>query len=231
MTAIKLISFDLCPFVQRSVITLEEKGVPYEINYIDLAAKPAWFLALSPFGKVPVLQVESTVLFESAVINEYLDETTPPPRLHPADPLRRAHNRAWIEFGSALLVDGWQMQVATDEESTRKHAAAVRTKLGRLEAELRAPGPFFNGAEFSLVDAALAPALQRLTWSVEIAPSLALFEGLDGIARWTQALLARPSVQASTVPDIRARFVAYLQGGGSPTRQVAGSWLGAQAAR
>ena len=69
-----LISFDICPFVQRSVITLEEKGVEYEIKYIELENKPDWFLAISPFGKVPVLQANDTVIFESAVINEYLDE-------------------------------------------------------------------------------------------------------------------------------------------------------------
>ena len=72
-----LISFDICPFVQRSVITLEEKGVKYNIKYIELENKPDWFLAISPFGKVPVLQVNDKVLFESAVINEYLDETVP----------------------------------------------------------------------------------------------------------------------------------------------------------
>ncbi len=74
---IELISFNLCPFVQRSVITLNKKGIDYKITYIDLADKPDWFLALSPLGKVPVLKHGDEVLFESAVINEYLDEITP----------------------------------------------------------------------------------------------------------------------------------------------------------
>ena len=85
----KLISFKLCPFVQRSIITLLEKGVGYEIEHIDLSNKPQWFLDISPFGKVPVLVVDDdVVLFESAVINEFLDETAPGRRLHPDDPLR-----------------------------------------------------------------------------------------------------------------------------------------------
>ena len=100
-----LISFDICPFVQRSVITLEEKEVEYEIKYIELENKPDWFLAISPFGKVPVLQANDTVIFESAVINEFLDEVVPGKRLHPEDPLKRAHNRAWIEFTSSLLAE------------------------------------------------------------------------------------------------------------------------------
>src|SRR5260370_39029985 len=94
----------LCPYVQRAVIALSEKGVAFERIDIDLANKPAWFLAISPLGKTPVLQVGDTAIFESAVILEYLEETEPKP-LHPADPLSRAEHRSWIEFGSAVLSD------------------------------------------------------------------------------------------------------------------------------
>ena len=77
MPTFKLISLVTCPYVQRSLITLEEKGVAYEVVHVDLQNKPPWFLALSPTGRVPVLLVREgereTVLFESAVINEYLD--------------------------------------------------------------------------------------------------------------------------------------------------------------
>jgi len=69
----ELISFELCPFVQRSVITLLQKGVDFKINYIDIHDPPEWFQQISPLGKVPVMRVDNTVLFESAVINEYLD--------------------------------------------------------------------------------------------------------------------------------------------------------------
>lgn len=69
LPAIELISFKTCPFVQRSVITLKEKGIDFKTTYIDLAEKPAWFLAISPLGKVPVLKIGDEVLFESAVIN------------------------------------------------------------------------------------------------------------------------------------------------------------------
>ena len=89
----KLASFDVCPYVQRSVITLQEKGVPYEIEYIDLNNKSEWFMQLSPLGKVPILIIEDTVIFESATINEYLDEIAPGRKLQPSDPLQRAHNR------------------------------------------------------------------------------------------------------------------------------------------
>ena len=100
MTAtLKLISHKLCPYVQRAVIALTEKGVGFERIDIDLANKPDWFVAISPLGKTPVLQVGDKAIFESAVILEYLEETQPKP-LHPADALMRAEHRAWIEFGS-----------------------------------------------------------------------------------------------------------------------------------
>src|ERR1700681_849049 len=101
---LKLISHKLCPYVQRAVIALTEKGMAFKRDDIDRANKPDWFLAISPLGKTPVLQVGVTAIFESAVILEYLEETQPKP-LHPADPLRRAEHRGWIEFGSTGLHD------------------------------------------------------------------------------------------------------------------------------
>ncbi len=98
--ALKLISHKLCPYVQRAVIALNEKGVAFERVDIDLASKPDWFLKLSPLGKVPVLTVGSAdgevALFESNVICEYIEETQGGARLHPQDPLQRAQHRAWM---------------------------------------------------------------------------------------------------------------------------------------
>src|SRR5207248_7310045 len=99
---LKLISHKLCPYVQRAVIALTEKGVSFERIDIDLSNKPDWFLKISPLGKTPVLLVDGHPIFESAVICEYLDETIEPP-LHPDDSLRRAQHRAWMEFSSATL--------------------------------------------------------------------------------------------------------------------------------
>src|SRR3979490_2492503 len=111
---LKLISHKLCPYVQRAVIALTEKGVAFERIDIDLANKPDWFLAISPLDKTPVLGVGDTAIFESAVILEYLEETQPKP-LHPADALARAEHRAWIEYGSAVLGDIAGFYAAPDE--------------------------------------------------------------------------------------------------------------------
>lgn len=229
MTEYKLVSFDVCPYVQRSVITLQEKKVPYEIEYIELGDPPDWFLAASPLGKVPILFVAEEVLFESAVINEYLDETTPGRRLHPEDPLRRARDRAWIEFTSTILIDRNRMQHSVTEEETRERAAGVRSKLTRLEEQLGA-GPLFHGEVFSLVDAAIAPLFQRLAWCLELAPDLGVLKGLPKVIAWSSALLARESIKRSTVPDIRERYFEYLQGKRGRNADGTQSWLGRLAA-
>ncbi len=229
MSEYKLVSFDVCPYVQRSVITLEEKGARYDIEYIELGDPPDWFEAASPLGKVPILFVGDDVLFESAVINEYLDQTAPGKKLHPEDPLRRAQDRAWIEFTSTILVDRNRMQHARTEEETRELAATVRAKLAHLEEQL-GDGPFFHGEQFSLVDAAVAPLFQRLAWCLELAPDLGVREGLPRVSAWSEALLARESVRGSTVPDIRDRYFEYLLGKRGRNPQGTPSWLGRLAA-
>src|ERR1700736_3614814 len=129
---LKLISHKLCPYVQRAVIALNEKGVAFERIDIDLANKPDWFLGISPLGKTPVLQVGVTAIFESAVILEYLEETQPKP-LHPADPLRRAEHRAWIEFGSAVLNDIAGFYAARDEAAFKAKASQLEARFAQLE--------------------------------------------------------------------------------------------------
>jgi len=209
-----LISFELCPYVQRSVIALEEKGVPYTVEHIDPEHKPQWFLDISPLGKVPVLRVNREhVIFESAVICELIEETAPGAPLHPADPLARAHDRAWIEVASDLLRRMFSMVNAHDEATGRTAVAAVRTLLGRFESELR--GPLFTGESFCLVDAAAAPALQRLGWCDELRDDLELFGDLERVRAWRDFLLARPGVQRSTVPEIRELFLDHLGRRGS----------------
>ncbi len=215
-----LVSFELCPFVQRAVITLNEKGVDYELRYIDLDDPPEWFRSLSPLGKVPLLQVDGEVLFESAVINEYLDETHPPP-LHPADPLQRARNRAWIEFGSGLLAAGYRQMTAPDADAFEARSAELRTLLDRLEPEVALP--WFNGAAFSLVDTALAPFFQRLA-VVEALLGTPLPGGeWPRLRRWGEALRARPSVAASLPPQFETKLASWLRAKGGFVARNAGA--------
>lgn len=213
MPTLTLISHHLCPYVQRAAIALSEKGVPFERITIDLADKPDWFKALSPLGKVPLLRVSEAgkpdgVIFESAVILEYLEDTQAP-ALHPADPLERARHRSWIEFGSAILNAIGRLYNAKDEAVFAKEAAEIGALFDRVEAEL-ADGPYFAGASFSLVDAVFGPIFRYLDL-FEAAADLRLIDGRARVAAWRAALATRPSVQAAVAPDYPARLLTFLR--------------------
>lgn len=206
---LELISFKLCPFVQRSVITLKKKNAPYRIRYVDLADPPEWFLQLSPSKKVPLLLIDrSQVLFESSVINEFIDEVTPG-RLHPEDPLKRALNRSWIEYGSNCLTDTLHMTTADSAAAFSEVVQAHNDKLARVESEF-GQGPFFNGGDFSLVDAAYAPLFMRLERLGHYAPVLQAGR-LPKLARWSAALLNLPAVTNSVVAEFPRLYEALIR--------------------
>ncbi|OOC10403.1 glutathione S-transferase family protein [Thioalkalivibrio halophilus] len=215
-----LVSFDICPFVQRSLITLNYKAAPYELTRIDLADPPDWFRERSPLGKVPILIVNGdTVLFESAVINEYIDAVTPPERL-PPEPLERARARAWIEYLSEQTFAQYRWMTAADEDAFERAAHEAARGLERLERQM-ADDHALAGAEFSLVDATLAPLLMRYAllthedspWDPESFPRLA--------ARW-QWLEALDAVRDSVPADFSQRLATYLDGQtGTAPRQLA----------
>lgn len=206
----RLISFKLCPYVQRSVITLREKKVDFNLEFIDLQNKPDWFLKLSPLGKVPILETSKGILFESAVINEYLDEIYQP-SLHPSDPFLKAENRSWIEFSSGLLVDQYNVSLTKDKEEFTKLKATIQEKLLRLEEKLpnnNNSSLFFNGDSFSLVDVATAPLLQRFRF-LENA-SQEKFLTTPKILKWTETLLSKESVQKSILPEVEKEYIEYI---------------------
>lgn len=203
-----LVSFDLCPYVQRAAIALAEKGVPFERRDVDLANKPDWFKAISPLGKVPLLQVDDEVLFESAVIVEYLEETQAP-RLHPAEPLARARHRAWMEVGSSILADIWTLETTPDRAAFDGKVASLRDKFQRLESEF-GDGPYFGGERFSLVDAVFAPAFRYFDVFDRFV-DLGTFADLPRVQAWRRALAARPSVKRAVVVDYEVRLEAFLR--------------------
>ena len=201
-----LCSFKTCPWVQRAAIMLRAKQVPYDITYIDRDNRPGWFLAISPHAKVPVLQIDGKdALFESNAIAEYLEETAAP-RLHPEDPIARARNRAWTDFVPTFASAISTTMYADSETEFATRAAKIDGPFGRLEDALAKrgnAGPYFNGPNLSLVDAAYAPFLQRYTFMDRLRP-LGIIEKFPLLRAWRDALLAAPAVKASTVSNIEA---------------------------
>jgi glutathione S-transferase len=203
---LKLISHKLCPYVQRAVIALTEKDIPFERIDIDLSDKPEWFLRVSPLGKTPVLLAGDTAIFESAVILEYLEDTQSP-ALHPADALARAEHRAWIEFGSAILNDIAGLYAARDEAAFNAKVTALRDKLMRIEARLKMP--WFGGERFSLVDAVFGPVFRYFDAFDRIG-DFGILTDLPKTATWRAALAMRPSIAGAVSPDYLALLRHFL---------------------
>jgi len=202
-----LVSFELCPYVQRAAIVLAEKEVPFERINVDLANKPEWFKTISPTGKVPLLKVGDDVLFESSVIVEYLEETQPNP-LHPQAPLSKARHRAWMEFGSTILGDIWIIETTPDVTAFHAKARLLKEKFTRLENILNV-GPYFAGEKFSIVDAVFAPVFRYFDVFDRIL-DLGVFEGLPKVQAWRRALATRPSVANAVVPNFKDLLSNFL---------------------
>ncbi|NNE83854.1 MAG: glutathione S-transferase family protein [Alphaproteobacteria bacterium] len=191
---------------------MRAKDVEFEVTYVNLRDKPDWFLEISPHGKVPVLKVGDEILFESNAIAEYLDEMVEP-QLHPVDPIKRARNRAWTDFtpdfSSALGSIGY----AKTREDMEKAVADAPIKLQRVEKALAEErgndGPFFNGKELCLVDAAYAPFLQRYRFIDRLLQNDVL-KDFPLINAWADALLSDERITGAVPPNFEEEFTAGL---------------------
>ena len=206
-----LISHHLCPYVQRAVIVLTEKQIPHRRTYIDLANKPEWFSKLSPLGRVPVLETGGSVIFESQVIAEYLDEITPG-SLHPAEPLDKARHRSWVEFGSETLNAIGAFYSARDPETFEDKRRALRDKFERIEPEIT--GPFFDGEEFHLINAVWGTIFRYFDVFDQIA-DFGVMTGLANTRTWRGAVSSRPSVVAAPPEGYPERLNQFLRDRGS----------------
>ncbi len=197
--AIKLYDFATSPNCQRVKIVLEEKSLAYETVPVDLRKreqKAPEYLAMNPHGKVPALVDGGTVLYESCIINEYLEEQYPDPPLLPADPATRARIRILIDYGivhtneSHQAIRAEMMKPEAERDAGALAAATARflEELQPLEREL--DGRDYMAGDFSLLDAAHFPRVMRhVQWGVLPHPSLPLLDA------WHQRMAARPSVR------------------------------------
>jgi glutathione S-transferase len=214
-----LVSHRLCPYVQRAAIALQESGIEYRRIDIDLEDPPAWFQRLSPLGKVPLLLIDDeSVLFESAVIAEYINDIGAG-NLLSVEPVTRAGQRAWIEFASATLDNIGVLYSAKDEQAFARAANQLDSKWRQLEQVLPGTG-FFSGAEFSLVDAAFGPVFRYL----DVFEALVDEGFLDDFARvsaWRRDLQQRESVINAVRHDYPTLLLEFLS--------QRDSWLGQRA--
>ena len=166
MSTLELYSFDACPYAQRTRMVMLEKGLDFNLVEIDLYNRPDWWAELSPYGKVPLLKHGDGIVYESAIINEYLDEVFPDTPLMPADPLQRAQARIWIDYCDTRFMPACH-QLIQDRKNADKQVenrAKLREVFTFMEQEgLRklSNGPYWMGTEFTLADVQFAPFVER----------------------------------------------------------------------
>jgi glutathione S-transferase len=223
---LKLVSFELCPYLERSRIVLLEKRVPYELELVDLENKPPWLLGVSPLGRVPVLLVDGRPIFESMIINELVEELHPDPSLLPGGPIARAEARGWIVFANDVVMPACSSAMRALAGGAAADALArplerLREALGKLDAQAaRGGGPFLLGAAFTLADAAYAPFFRR--WRVAEGwgtPEARLLEAFPAVDAWADALLARPSAREAEPSEFPARLRRFFEERAAKARQ------------
>ena len=194
-----LYSGTTCPFSQRCRLVLFEKGMDFEIRDVDLFNKPEDISTMNPYGQVPILVERELVLYESNVINEYIDERFPHPQLMPADPLQRARARLMLfNFEKELFV---HVHVLENEKNTAsakvldKARAEIRDRLAQL-APLFVKNKYMLGDEFSMLDVAVAPLLWRLDhYGIDLSKTAA------PLMKYAERIFSRPAYIEALTPS------------------------------
>lgn len=156
-----LYSATTCPFSHRCRIVLFEKGMDFQVIDVDLHNKPEDLAVMSPDGQVPILVERDLILYESNIINEYIDDRFPHPQLMPADPVMRARARLFLHRFEQELFCHIHTLEKGNPKTTEKARLAIRDNL-TLVAPVFAKQKFMLGDEFSMLDVAIAPLLWRL---------------------------------------------------------------------
>jgi glutathione S-transferase len=214
----EIVSSMTCPFAQRTRMALLEKGIPFSVAEISLDDKPDWFLAISPYSKVPLLRDGDAVIFESAVIGEYLEEVCPEPPLMPADPVARAKVRIWVDFANVRFIPHvYKLMMAQDAADQEHRAGLLLAAIRRMEEHLASAdaGAFWIGDRLTYADLSFYPHLERFC-AVEHYRGVNIPDDCQRLRGWLAMMSERPSARkVARDPDVLIRnWGKYARGGG-----------------
>ena len=195
---LKLYNTQRCPYARRTRIVLHEKGIAFDVHEVDLSNKSEEFLSVSPYGKVPVVSINGISLYESNVVNEYLDEVHEIPRLMPANPEQRALARSWMAFADDYFFPfifrvRMGSQRGFSEEQIREAKEKLQGALSRLERQLE--GREYLMGEYTLADIAHAGNFHRLRELAERESTP--LRKYPNVTAWVERVERRPSYKAS----------------------------------
>ena len=193
-----LYSGTTCPFSHRCRFVLFEKGMDFEIRDVDLYNKPEDISVMNPYGQVPILVERDLILYESNIINEYIDERFPHPQLMPADPVMRARARLFLyNFEHDLFSHIGDLEHGTPK-AAEKARAIVRDNLTQI-APIFAKQKHMLGEDYSMLDVAIAPLLWRLEhYGIQLPK-----QGLP-ILKYAERLFSRPAFIEALTPVEKA---------------------------
>lgn len=197
----RIYSMRFCPYAQRSRMVLEHYKVPFETVNISLRSKPTWFFDKNPFGTVPAYEKDGTILFESRVLCDYIDEIYGKGALYPTDPLQKARAKILMENTSRYTSPYYKLLFAkTDEPKLKEYAEDFNKSLKYFEDQLEAK--FFNGESVGMVDYYLWPHLERVGGlAMVIQLPLMPKDKFPKLNAWVSAMKSTPGVKATLFSD------------------------------
>ena len=182
-----LYSGTTCPFSQRCRNVLYEKGMDFQIVDVDLHNKPEDLAVMNPYNQVPVLVERDLILYESNIINEYIDDRFPHPQLMPADPVMRARARLFLFRFENEMFSHVETLEKGNQRSVDKARAAIRDNLAQI-APVFAKQKYMLGDEFSMLDVAIVPLLWRLDYY-----DIQLPKQTAPLMKYAERLFSRPA--------------------------------------
>jgi RNA polymerase-associated protein len=196
-----LYSGTTCPFSHRCRFVLFEKGMDFEIRDVDLYNKPEDIAVMNPYGQVPILVERDLILYESNIINEYIDERFPHPQLMPGDPVDRARVRLFLLnfekelFTHVSVLEASSRSGKSADKGVEKARAHIRDRLTQM-APVFLKNKFILGENFSMLDVALAPLLWRLDhYGIELSKNAA------PLLKYAERIFSRPAYIEALTPS------------------------------
>ncbi len=193
-----LYSGTTCPFSHRSRFVLFEKGMDFEIRDVDLYNKPEDIAVMNPYAQVPILVERDLILYESNIINEYIDERFPHPQLMPGDPVDRARVRLFLlNFEKELFVHVSTLEArgAKNDKIVEKAKQQITDRLTQL-SPVFLKNKFMMGDQFSMLDVVIAPLLWRLNHY-----GISLSKNAAPLLKYAERIFSRPAFIEALTPS------------------------------